>query len=45
MDLSSIAQSLQRGFGEVPPIAIALALLAGPTAALIGYRLISVAGD
>jgi len=34
---------LQRGFGQIPPIAIALVLLAGPTASLIGYRLISVA--
>lgn len=43
IDLSSLAESLQRAFGEIPPIAIALALLAGPTAALVGYRLIGVA--
>ncbi len=42
IDVSAIAESLQRGFGEIPPIAIALVLLAGPTAALIGYRLIGV---
>jgi hypothetical protein len=39
-DLSSIGDALQRSFGEVPPVAIALALLAGPTLALVGYRLI-----
>jgi len=43
IDLSAISDALQRGFGEIPPIAIALVLLAGPTAALIGYRLIDVA--
>lgn len=43
IDFSSFVESLQRGFGEIPPVAIALALLAGPTAALIGYRLIGVA--
>jgi hypothetical protein len=43
IDLSVITDSLQRGFGQIPPIAIALVLLAGPTAALIGYRLIGVA--
>lgn len=43
IDLSPIGNALQRGFGEVPPIAIALILLAGPTLALIGYRLIGVA--
>jgi hypothetical protein len=42
-DLSSIADALQRGFGELPPIAIALGLLAGPTVAFIGYRLIGAA--
>lgn len=42
-DLSSIGDALQRGFGELPPIAIALVLLAGPTVALIGYRLVGVA--
>jgi hypothetical protein len=43
IDLGALGESLQRGFGEIPPVAIALALLAGPTAALIGYRLISAA--
>lgn len=38
MDPSVFVDSLQRGLREVPPIAIALVLLAGPTAALIGYR-------
>jgi len=42
-DLSSIGDALSRGFGELPPISIALALLAGPTLALIGYRLIGAA--
>ena len=43
MDLSAFLDSLRRGFGEVPPIAIALVLLAGPTVVLIGYRLVAVA--
>jgi len=43
IDLGALGESLQRGFGQIPPIAIALALLAGPTAALIGYRLVSAA--
>ncbi len=43
MDLSGIVESLQRGLTEIPPIAYALMLLGGPTAALIGYRLIVVA--
>lgn len=43
IDLSGLGESLQRGFGEIPPVAIALALLAGPTVALIGYRLIGAA--
>ena len=43
IDLSALGESLQRGFGEIPPIAIALVLLAGPTVALIGYRLIGAA--
>jgi hypothetical protein len=43
IDLSAIGNALQRGFSEIPPIATALILLAGPTLALIGYRLISVA--
>jgi hypothetical protein len=43
IDLNGLVETLQRALGEIPPVAIALALLAGPTAALIGYRLISVA--
>lgn len=43
MGLGSIAQSLQVGLGQVPPVAIALGLLAGPTALLIGYRFVTVA--
>ena len=43
IDLSALIESFRRGFGEVPPIVIALGLLAGPTAALIGYRLVQVA--
>jgi hypothetical protein len=41
IDLGTLGESLQSGFGQIPPIVIALALLAGPTAALIGYRMIS----
>ncbi|MGZ8438546.1 MAG: zinc finger Ran-binding domain-containing protein [Candidatus Limnocylindrales bacterium] len=41
--MSAFIDSMQRGFGQIPPIAIALVLLAGPTAALIGYRFISAA--
>ena len=43
IDLSTLIESFRRGFGEIPPIVIALGLLAGPTAALIGYRLVQVA--
>ena len=43
MDLSAFIDSVQRGFGQIPPVAIALVLLAGPTAALIGYRFIGAA--
>ena len=43
MDLSALIESLQRGFGQIPPVAIALGLLAGPTAALIVYRLMGAA--
>jgi len=43
IDLSALGESLGRGLGEIPPVAIALALLAGPTAALVGYRLIGAA--
>ena len=43
MDLSGIVESLQRGLTGIPLVAYALILLGGPTAALIGYRLIVVA--
>ncbi len=43
MDLSEIAESFRRGVQEVPPIVIALALLAGPTIVLVIYGLFSVA--
>jgi hypothetical protein len=43
IDLGDFANALGRSLGEIPPIAIALALLAGPTMALIGYRLVSAA--
>jgi hypothetical protein len=43
IDLSALIESFQRGFGEIPSIVIALGLLAGPTVALIGYRLVQVA--
>lgn len=43
IDLSGFVESIQQGFGQIPPVAIALALLAGPTATLIVYRLIGVA--
>lgn len=41
VDLTELIESLQRGLGEIPPVAVALALLAGPTLALIVYRLFS----
>ena len=41
IDLSGFIEAIQQGFGQIPPVAIAIALLAGPTAALIGYRLIT----
>ncbi|MEX1168502.1 MAG: hypothetical protein WEE50_00025 [Chloroflexota bacterium] len=43
IDLSALGESLQSGFSAIPPIAIALALLGGPTAALIAYRLVGAA--
>ena len=43
IDLSGFIEAIQQGFGQIPPVAIAIALLAGPTAALIGYRLIGSA--
>ena len=41
IDLAALGESLRSGFGQIPPIAIALVLIAGPTAALVGYRMIS----
>jgi hypothetical protein len=43
IELGALGEAFQRGFGEIPPVAVALVLLAGPTVALIGYRLISAA--
>jgi hypothetical protein len=43
IDFSGLIESLQRGLADLPTAAIVLALLAGPTAILIGYRLIRVA--
>jgi hypothetical protein len=43
IDLSSFGESLQRGLGEIPPVAIALTLLAGPTLLLIAHRLLGAA--
>ncbi len=43
IDLSGLGEAFGQGFGEIPPVAIALGLLAGPTLALIGYRLVGVA--
>jgi hypothetical protein len=43
IDLNGLVESLQGGLGEIPTVAIVLALLGGPTAALIGYRLIGMA--
>jgi hypothetical protein len=43
VDLSAFAESLQRGLKELPPIVLALGLLAGPTAALILYRMVAAA--
>ena len=40
-DMNGFAEALQRGLGEIPTVAIAIALLAGPTVALIGYRFLS----
>lgn len=42
IDLSAFGESLQRGLGEIPPVAVALTLLAGPTLLFIGYRLIGI---
>ena len=41
IDLGALGDSLRNGFEQIPPIVIALALLAGPTAALVVYRLVS----
>jgi hypothetical protein len=43
IDLSGLMGSLQGGLGAIPPVAIALALLAGPTAVLVVYRMIGMA--
>lgn len=43
MDLNAFVESLQKGLGAIPPIAIGLVLLAGPTVALIGYRVAGIA--
>lgn len=40
-DLNNLVESLQQGLAEIPPVIVALVLLAGPTAALIVYRLFS----
>ena len=42
IDLRSLGESLQRALGEIPPVAIALGLLAGPTLLFVGYRLIGI---
>jgi hypothetical protein len=43
IDLGEFIDSFQRGSAEIPRVAIALLLLAGPTSLLVGYRLISAA--
>jgi hypothetical protein len=43
IDFSGFGDLFAQGLGQIPPIAIALGLLAGPTVALIGYRLVAVA--
>ena len=43
IDFSGLMVSLQDGFGAIPPVGIALVLLAGPTAALVVYRMIGMA--
>ena len=43
IDFSRLVVSVQGVLGEIPPAAIVLALLGGPTAALIGYRLMGMA--
>ncbi len=40
IDLSSLGESLQRALAQIPPVAVALGLLAGPTLLFVGYRLI-----
>lgn len=42
-DLSGLVEALRQGLSEIPPVAITLALLAGPTAAFVGYRLFHAA--
>jgi hypothetical protein len=43
MDLNEVVESVRHGLQVIPHIPISLVLLAGPTAALVGYRLISAA--
>ena len=40
VDVTNLIDAMQSGVRQIPPIAIAIALLAGPTAALIVHRLI-----
>ena len=42
IDLSSLGESLQRALAQIPPVAVALGLLAGPTLLFVGYRLIGI---
>lgn len=39
IDVDGLIDSLRRGIAAIPPVVIAVLLLAGPTAALIGYRI------
>jgi hypothetical protein len=39
-ELNGLIESLQRGVATIPPVVIAIGLLAGPTAALVGYHVI-----
>jgi hypothetical protein len=43
IDLNNFVETLRSGFGQIPPIVIALILLGGPTGAMIVYRLLRVA--
>jgi hypothetical protein len=42
IDLGSFGESLQRGLGEIPPVMVALTLLAAPTLLFIGYRVVGI---